>query len=210
MIVAGPPSRRPVPRGGRPDRAVRPCYPSRARASGGMADAHGSGPCVRKDVGVQLPPRAQIACMAQLHSRRPGARQVGRRRKTGRGRWRTPDITARSTPGTQTSSCPAGQRIHDSLGHRVGRGGERRWGGPRSSGYAQSRAARRALHARALQRVAEALVEGVDAGLGRPVDEVGADGRAPRPPTTGRPTCRGPGGASPSRSAAPARPWRCS
>jgi hypothetical protein len=27
-----------------------------ARASGGMADAHGSGPCVRKDVGVQLPP----------------------------------------------------------------------------------------------------------------------------------------------------------
>src|SRR5262249_34964743 len=34
------------------------CYaPSVARASGGMADAHGSGPCVRKDVGVQLPPR---------------------------------------------------------------------------------------------------------------------------------------------------------
>src|SRR6476620_7407045 len=28
-----------------------------ARASGEMADAHGSGPCVRKDVGVQLPPR---------------------------------------------------------------------------------------------------------------------------------------------------------
>src|SRR5690349_4006094 len=27
-----------------------------AGASGGMADAHGSGPCVRKDVGVQLPP----------------------------------------------------------------------------------------------------------------------------------------------------------
>ncbi len=27
-----------------------------ARASGGMADAHGSGPCVREDVGVQLPP----------------------------------------------------------------------------------------------------------------------------------------------------------
>src|SRR5690606_14845213 len=26
-------------------------------ASGGMADAHGSGPCVRKDVRVQLPPR---------------------------------------------------------------------------------------------------------------------------------------------------------
>ena len=24
-----------------------------------MADAHGSGPCVRKDVGVQLPPRPQ-------------------------------------------------------------------------------------------------------------------------------------------------------
>src|SRR3954470_18844176 len=34
------------------------CYRWRpARASGGMADAHGSGPCVRKDVGVQLPPR---------------------------------------------------------------------------------------------------------------------------------------------------------
>jgi hypothetical protein len=28
-----------------------------ARASGGMADAHGSGPCVREDVRVQLPPR---------------------------------------------------------------------------------------------------------------------------------------------------------
>src|SRR5690349_2774108 len=26
------------------------------RGCGGMADAHGSGPCVRKDVGVQLPP----------------------------------------------------------------------------------------------------------------------------------------------------------
>jgi hypothetical protein len=25
-----------------------------------MADAHGSGPCVRKDVGVQLPPRPQL------------------------------------------------------------------------------------------------------------------------------------------------------
>src|SRR5690606_2008456 len=24
-----------------------------------LADAHGSGPCVRKDVGVQVPPRAQ-------------------------------------------------------------------------------------------------------------------------------------------------------
>jgi hypothetical protein len=39
-----------------------PCYAApvtwRATwASGGMADAHGSGPCVRKDVGVQLPPR---------------------------------------------------------------------------------------------------------------------------------------------------------
>lgn len=31
--------------------------PRSAWASGGMADAHGSGPCVRKDVGVQLPPR---------------------------------------------------------------------------------------------------------------------------------------------------------
>lgn len=30
------------------------------RASGGMADAHGSGPCVRKDVGVQLPPRPSL------------------------------------------------------------------------------------------------------------------------------------------------------
>ena len=44
-----------VPRcvGGDEDRASF----SIARASGGMADAHGSGPCVRKDVRVQLPPR---------------------------------------------------------------------------------------------------------------------------------------------------------
>src|SRR6266536_4858816 len=27
---------------------------------GGMADAHGSGPCVRKDVGVQLPPSPRV------------------------------------------------------------------------------------------------------------------------------------------------------
>ena len=36
-----------------------------------MADAHGSGPCVRKDVGVQLPPRPLLklqvkACLARL------------------------------------------------------------------------------------------------------------------------------------------------
>ena len=41
-----------------PGRTRPACYPrSAAWASGGMADAHGSGPCVRKDVGVQLPPR---------------------------------------------------------------------------------------------------------------------------------------------------------
>src|SRR6266702_7344424 len=41
-----------------PTAAAGPWQKSRAlRASGGMADAHGSGPCVRKDVGVQLPPR---------------------------------------------------------------------------------------------------------------------------------------------------------
>src|SRR5262249_12933875 len=30
------------------------------RAGGGTADAHGSGPCVRKDVRVQIPPRPQF------------------------------------------------------------------------------------------------------------------------------------------------------
>ena len=38
-------------------------------ASGGMADAHGSGPCVRKDVRVQLPPRP----LDQLGSPYPGS-----------------------------------------------------------------------------------------------------------------------------------------
>lgn len=33
--------------------------PKEQSASGGMADAHGSGPCTRKGVGVQVPPRAQ-------------------------------------------------------------------------------------------------------------------------------------------------------
>src|SRR5690348_4907050 len=32
------------------------------RAGGGTADAHGSGPCVRKDVRVQIPPRPLISC----------------------------------------------------------------------------------------------------------------------------------------------------
>lgn len=43
----------PVPRPGRQQGKL----PGKPRASGGMADAHGSGPCVRKDVRVQLPPR---------------------------------------------------------------------------------------------------------------------------------------------------------
>src|SRR6478672_5652625 len=47
-------------RSGQPD-GSEPCHQrvslfGVARASGEMADAHGSGPCVRKDVGVQLPP----------------------------------------------------------------------------------------------------------------------------------------------------------
>ena len=39
-----------------------------------MADAHGSGPCVRKDVGVQLPPRAHFSGTSPWHqkmSRKP-------------------------------------------------------------------------------------------------------------------------------------------
>ncbi len=59
--------------GVRPVRAGAPCCDSLfrlarsggLRASGGMADAHGSGPCVRKDVEVQLLSRA-------LLSARPG------------------------------------------------------------------------------------------------------------------------------------------
>ena len=39
-----------------------------ARASGGMADAHGSGPCVRKDVRVQLPPRPQFLLPPHLRT----------------------------------------------------------------------------------------------------------------------------------------------
>ena len=50
VVCAG---QRPTPRPGHGPRLI---MSSLARASGGMADAHGSGPCVRKDVGVQLPP----------------------------------------------------------------------------------------------------------------------------------------------------------
>ena len=46
------------------------CQREATRASGGMADAHGSGPCVRKDVRVQLPPRP-------LCSEAPSARAEG-------------------------------------------------------------------------------------------------------------------------------------
>src|SRR4030095_1289462 len=36
---------------------------------GGMADAHGSGPCVRKDVGVQLPPCPPIKVVGERQDR---------------------------------------------------------------------------------------------------------------------------------------------
>ncbi len=42
-----------------------------ARASGGMADAHGSGPCVRKDVGVQLPPCPRESSLARSEAELP-------------------------------------------------------------------------------------------------------------------------------------------
>ena len=46
-----------------------------ARASGGMADAHGSGPCVRKDVRVQLPPRPHSFISAPRAVRMVGQHQ---------------------------------------------------------------------------------------------------------------------------------------
>ena len=36
------------------------CFSAPTRAGGGTADAHGSGPCVRKDVRVQIPPRPLV------------------------------------------------------------------------------------------------------------------------------------------------------
>jgi hypothetical protein len=62
------------------------CYPdSLLRAGGGTADAHGSGPCVRKDVRVQIPPRPRGGPCCSLpfgHLHRgprffPGARAPG-------------------------------------------------------------------------------------------------------------------------------------
>jgi hypothetical protein len=56
------------------------------RASGGMADAHGSGPCVRKDVGVQLPPRPpRKACVDLGFCRRAGTKRLCLRGITGAG-----------------------------------------------------------------------------------------------------------------------------
>src|SRR5712691_2470433 len=55
------------------------------RAGGGTADAHGSGPCVRKDVRVQIPPRPRVglayslalASFAYARSAGPGGRPPG-------------------------------------------------------------------------------------------------------------------------------------
>ena len=65
------------------------------RASGGMADAHGSGPCVRKDVGVQLPP-----C--------PPSRPIGLRR--GRNRYA---IACRDLLPAPDANCFHVQRPQD-------------------------------------------------------------------------------------------------
>ncbi len=68
-----------------------------ARASGGMADAHGSGPCVRKDVGVQLPPCPRESSLARSEAKlppggafslcHPGGRPPGTPGRTSRVAW---------------------------------------------------------------------------------------------------------------------------
>jgi hypothetical protein len=55
------------------------CYPyCLPRAGGGTADAHGSGPCVRKDVRVQIPPRPRDSsrCSQALRASFPEIRGV--------------------------------------------------------------------------------------------------------------------------------------
>src|SRR5260370_28274071 len=42
------------------------------RAGGGTADAHGSGPCVRKDVRVQIPPRPHLGVLRNDNDRAAG------------------------------------------------------------------------------------------------------------------------------------------
>src|SRR6266568_5201548 len=54
------------------------------RAGGGTADAHGSGPCVRKDVRVQIPPRPRVGlCYSSIFDRL---------------RWRPPCLSGGTTP----------------------------------------------------------------------------------------------------------------
>src|SRR5512143_3574423 len=70
--------------------ALRGSVGRRTRASGGMADAHGSGPCVLTDVGVQLPPRPptllpkpETACHPFMVGRRSAAPIASERRLPG-------------------------------------------------------------------------------------------------------------------------------
>src|SRR5712691_7830590 len=69
------------------------------RAGGGTADAHGSGPCVRKDVRVQIPPRPRAGlCYSSIFDRL---------------RWRPPCLsggtTPRNPPRGPLSCCGSGR-----------------------------------------------------------------------------------------------------
>ncbi|CAM5580271.1 hypothetical protein SHIRM173S_11738 [Streptomyces hirsutus] len=103
--------------------------------------------------------------------------QTGSRRNTARGRCRSTDITTRSRPGTHTVSA----RRRSPSSHRCSRPPPGWWRaaprGRRPSGaWTRSLVHHDDVRARAVQRVAEALGEGVQAGLAGAVDEVRAAG----------------------------------
>jgi hypothetical protein len=69
------------------------------RASGGMADAHGSGPCVLTDVGVQLPPRPLNGWISRrVPEQAPATRLVACRVPDGSRRRQRDDRASRRFP----------------------------------------------------------------------------------------------------------------
>ena len=74
-----------------------------------MADAHGSGPCVRKDVGVQLPP-----CPPRSQDERPESGDVRRSRAFGPRRPVAASRTVRAVSG-RTGSWSVGPRSATSV-----------------------------------------------------------------------------------------------
>ena len=132
-------------------------------------------------------------------------------RKIGRGTWRSPDITYRNAPGAHTVCEPRRRPVMIASATASGGGGQRGLlHALRHLRVDEAGPDHHHVHAGADQAVAEALGEGVEAGLAGAVDEVRRGGRARRPPRTAPPGRRGPASSAPARPRCRWRPRRCS